>query len=101
MQELYEQTYCARGDTENRIKEQFVLFADRVSASTMRANQRRLSLSVIGYTLINGLRRIGLHATEMATAQAGTIRLKLFKIAALVRVTVRGQASHRAFHGQT
>jgi len=88
-QDLYEQTYCARGDMENRIKEQFALFADRVSASTMRANQLRLYLSVMGYTLVNGLRRLGLKATELATAQVGTIRLKLFKIAALVRVTVR------------
>ena len=88
-QELYERTYCARGDMENRIKEQFVLFADRVSASTLRANQLRLYLAVIGYTLMSGLRRIGLRATAMATAQVGTIRLKLFKIAALVRITVR------------
>lgn len=86
---LYEDTYCARGDMENRIKEQFCLFADRVSASTMRANQLRIYLSVIAYTLLNGLRRMGLKATELATAQAGTIRLKLLKIGALVRVTVR------------
>jgi len=88
-QSLYEETYCARGDMENRIKEQFVLFADRVSASTMRANQLRIYFSVIAYTLMNGLRRLGLRATAMATAQAGTIRLKLLKIGALVRVTVR------------
>jgi hypothetical protein len=88
-QELYEQTYCARGDMENRIKEQFVLFADRVSASTMRANQLRIYLSVIGYTLLNGLRRLGLKATSLETAQVGTIRLRLLKIGALLRVTVR------------
>jgi len=88
-QSLYEETYCARGDMENRIKEQFVLFADRVSASTMRANQLRIYFSVIAYTLMNGLRRLGLRATAMATAQVGTIRLKLLKIGALVRVTVR------------
>jgi hypothetical protein len=86
---LYEETYCARGDMENRIKEQFVLFADRVSASTMRANQLRIYFSVIGYTLMNGLRRLGLRATALATAQVGTIRLRLLKIGALVRVTVR------------
>ena len=86
--ELYEQTYCGRGDMENRIKEQFVLFADRVSASTMRANQLRIYLSVIAYTLMNGLRRLGLKATALATAQVGTIRLRLLKIGALVRVTV-------------
>ncbi len=88
-QNLYEQTYCARGDMENRIKEQFVLFADRVSASTMRANQLRIYLSVIGYTLMNGLRRLGLKATALAAAQVGTIRLKLLKIGAAIRVTVR------------
>lgn len=86
---LYEETYCARGDMENRIKEQFVLFADRVSASTMRANQLRIYFSVIAYTLMNGLRRLGLQATALATAQVGTIRLRLLKIGALVRVTVR------------
>ena len=86
---LYEVLYCARGDMENRIKEQFVLFADRVSASTMRANQLRIYLSVMGYTLMSGLRRLGLQATALATAQVGTIRLRLLKIGALVRVTVR------------
>jgi len=86
---LYEETYCARGDMENRIKEQFVLFADRVSASTMRANQLRIYFSVMAYTLMNGLRRLGLRATVLAAAQVGTIRLKLLKIGALVRVTVR------------
>lgn len=86
---LYEETYCARGDMENRIKEQFVLFADRVSASTMRGNQLRIYFSVIAYTLMNGLRRLGLRTTALATAQVGTIRLKLLKIGALVRVTVR------------
>jgi Transposase DDE domain group 1 len=88
-QKLYQELYCARGDMENRIKEQFVLFADRVSASTLRANQLRIYLSVMAYTLMNGLRRLGLPATTMATAQAGTIRLKLLKIGALIKVTVR------------
>jgi hypothetical protein len=88
-QKLYEELYCARGDMENRLKEQFVLFADRVSASTMRANQQRIYLSVIAYTLMHGLRRLGLQTTTMATAQVGTIRLKLLKIGALIQVTVR------------
>jgi hypothetical protein len=88
-QKLYEELYCARGDMENRLKEQFVLFADRVSASTLRANQQRIYLSVIAYTLMNGLRRLGLPTTTLATAQVGTIRLKLLKIGALIQVTVR------------
>jgi len=88
-QKLYEELYCGRGDMENRIKEQFVLFADRVSVSTMRGNQLRLYLSVIAYTLMNGLRRVGLKATTMATAQVGTIRLKLLKIGAMIQITVR------------
>jgi len=86
---LYEELYCARGDMENRIKEQFVLFADRVSAESMRANQLRLYFSAMAYVLVSGLRRLGLKATELATAQAATIRLRLLKIGALVRVTVR------------
>jgi Transposase DDE domain group 1 len=88
-QKLYEELYCARGDMENRIKEQFTLFADRVSAETMRANQLRLYFSAVAYLLVCGLRRLGLKATELATAQATTIRLRLLKIGALVRVTVR------------
>ena len=87
--QLYEDLYCARGDMENRIKEQFALFADRVSAATMRANQLRLYLSVMAYTLVCGLRRLGLHATPLASAQVGTIRLRLLKIGAQIRVTVR------------
>jgi hypothetical protein len=88
-QSLYEELYCARGDMENRIKEQFTLFADRVSAETMRANQLRLYLSVMAYVLVSGLRRLGLKATEMAAAQVATIRTKLLKIGAQIRVTVR------------
>jgi len=86
---LYEDLYCGRGDMENRIKEQFSLFADRVSAETMRANQLRLYLSVMAYVLVSGLRRLGLKATELARAQVSTIRTKLLKIGAQVRVTVR------------
>jgi hypothetical protein len=88
-QKLYEELYCARGDMENRIKEQFMLFADRVSAESMRANQLRLYLSAMAYVLMCGLRRLGLQATELATAQISTIRLRLLKIGASIRVTVR------------
>jgi hypothetical protein len=88
-QKLYEELYCARGDMENRIKEQFTLFADRVSATSMRANQLRMYFSAMAYVLVCGLRRLGLRATELVNAQAATIRLRLLKIGALVRVTVR------------
>jgi hypothetical protein len=88
-QRLYEELYCARGDMENRIKEQFSLFADRVSAETMRANQMRLYLATMAYILVSGLRRLGLRATELAQAQVSTIRTKLLKIGAQIRVTVR------------
>ena len=88
-QPLYEQLYCERGDMENRIKEQFSLFADRVSAETMRANQMRLYLSAMAYILVSGLRRLGLQGTELAQAQVSTIRTKLLKIGTQIRVTVR------------
>jgi hypothetical protein len=88
-QALYEELYCARGDMENRIKEQFSLFADRVSSETMRANQMRLYLSAMAYILVSGLRRLGLQGTELAQAQVATIRTKLLKIGAQIRVTVR------------
>jgi hypothetical protein len=88
-QSLYEGLYCARGDMENRIKEQFSLFAHRVSAETMRANQMRLYLSAMGYVLVSGLRRLGLQGTELVEAQVSTIRTKLLKIGAQIRVTVR------------
>ena len=87
---LYEDIYCARGDMENRIKEQQLdLFADRTSAHTMRANQLRLWFSSVAYTLVNLLRCFGLAGTELARAQAGTIRLKLLKVGAIVRISVR------------
>lgn len=88
-QVLYEDLYCARGEMENRIKEQLSLFADRVSTETMRANQMRVYLSGLAYVLVSALRRIGLQGTEMARAQATTIRLRLLKIGAQVRVTAR------------
>lgn len=86
---LYEKLYCARGEMENRIKEQMMLFADRMSAETLRANQLRLYLSSFAYLLVEGLRRLGLAGTELAQAQPQTLRLRLFKIAARVRVSVR------------
>jgi hypothetical protein len=87
---LYEKVYCARGEMENRIKEcQLDLYADRTSAATMRANQLRLWFHSMAYVLLCALRRIGLHDTDLATATCGTIRLKLLKIGALVRVSVR------------
>ena len=88
-QKLYEQLYCARGEMENRIKEQLNLFADRLSTETLRANQLRLYFSSLAYVLIEALRRLGLAGTEWAQAQADTIRLKLLKIAAQVRITAR------------
>jgi Transposase DDE domain group 1 len=87
---LYEAIYCARGEMENRIKEcQLDLFADRTSAATMRANQLRLWFASMAYVLLCALRRIGLVYTQFAQATCGTIRLKLLKIGALVRVSVR------------
>jgi hypothetical protein len=87
---LYEKVYCARGDMENRIKEcQLDLYADRTSTATMRANQLRLWFASMAYVLLCALRRIGLQHTPFAKATCGTIRLKLLKIGALVRVSVR------------
>jgi hypothetical protein len=87
---LYEKLYCARGEMENRIKEcQLDLYADRTSTATMRANQLRLWLASFAYVLLCGLRRIALHHTPFAKATCGTIRLKLLKIGAYVRVSVR------------
>lgn len=87
---LYEDVYCARGEMENRIKEcQLDLFADRTSAATMRANQLRLWFASMAYVLLCALRRIGLAGTQFAAATCGTMRLKLLKLGALVRVSVR------------
>ena len=87
---LYEKLYCARGDMENRIKEQQLgLFADRTSTAMMRANQLRLYFSSFAYVLMHGLRRLGLSNTQHAKAQSTTIRLKLLKIGARIRITVR------------
>jgi hypothetical protein len=90
-QELYEKVYCARGECpENRIKEQQLdLFADRTSTGKMWSNQLRLYFSSIAYVLLQTLRRTALAGTELEKAQCGTIRRKLLKIGAHVRVTVR------------
>ena len=89
-QSLYEDEYCARGEMENRIKEQQLrLFADRTSAATMRANELRPWFSSVAYTLMTALRRLGLKNTSMAKARCDTIRFKLLKIGAQVRITFR------------
>ena len=88
-QALYEEHYCARGDMENRIKEQLMLFSDRTSTHYLRSNQLRLYFSSIAYVLLQMLRRLGLEGTELAKAQCSTIRLKVLKIGALIRITVR------------
>jgi hypothetical protein len=88
-QDLYEKFYCARGEMENRIKEQMCLFADRLSTDEMRGNQLRLYFSALAYTLVEALRRLALKGTQWAQAQVDTIRLKLFKIGAIVRISVR------------
>jgi hypothetical protein len=86
---LYEELYCARGEMENRIKEQLMLFADRTSTAFLRSNQVRLYFSSLAYLLVEALRRLGLQGTELARAQGDTLRLKLLKIGAQIRVTVR------------
>ena len=86
---LYEDLYCQRGEMENRLKEQLMLFADRTSTALLRSNQNRLYFSSIAYLLMEALRRLGLKHTDLAQAQAATIRLKLLKIGALIRITVR------------
>ena len=89
-QQLYETIYCARGEMENRIKEQQLgLFADRTSTAEFRSNQIRLYFSSIGYCVLEALRRLGLAGTKMARAQCTTIRLRLLKIGARIRITAR------------
>ena len=87
--DLYEKFYCARGEMENRIKEQMCLFADRLSTDEMKGNQLRLYFSALAYSLMEALRRLGLKGTAWAEAQVDTIRLKLLKIGAIVRLSVR------------
>lgn len=88
-QRLYEELYCERGEMENRIKEQLSLFAGRVSAETLRANQLRVYFAAMAYVLMHGLRRLGLKGTELERAQATTIRIRLLKIGAQIRITAR------------
>ena len=97
--ELYEDLYCARGEMENRIKEQQLdLFADRVSCHWERGNQTRMYFSAIAYAMLEALRRLGLAGTDMARAQCGTIRLRLLKIGALIRCTARRIWIHLSEH---
>lgn len=94
-EDLYEKVYCARGEMENRIKEQQLdLFADRTSTHTMRANQLRLWFSSMAYVLVNRLRSVALKGTTMARATCGTIRLNLFKVAAALKISVRRVMVH-------
>ena len=87
---LYKKVYCARGDMENRIKEQQLgMFADRTSTATMRANQLRLWIASLAYTLVHELRRVGLQGSSLAKAQVGTIRMRLLKVSGLVKLSVR------------
>ena len=89
-QSLYADLYCARGDMENRIKEQQLgMFADRTSSHTMRANQLRLWFSSLAYVLVDALRRLALADTQLSRAQVWTLRNRLLKIGAVVRVSVR------------
>ena len=86
---LYEALYCARGEAENRIGEQLELFADRVSSATLQANQLRLCFSAMAYILLDTLRRVGLGGTRLADAAAATIRLKLLRLGAQIRISIR------------
>lgn len=96
---FYREKYCARGEMENRIKEQqLYLFADRTSCSRFIANQFRLMLSSFAYVLVDGIRRLALHGTKQAKLRVDTIRLRLFKIAARVRVTARRVVFHLCSH---
>jgi Transposase DDE domain group 1 len=86
---LYEELYCARGEAENRVGEQFELFAHRASSATMQANQLRMWFSAMAYVLVDTLRRVGLRHSQLADAAVATIRLKLLKLGARVRTSVR------------
>jgi len=98
-EDFYRVMYCLRGEMENRIKEQqMCLFADRTSCKRFRANQFRLLLSSLAYVLVDGLRRLGLSGTEHSRLRVDTIRLRLFKIAARVRVTARRVVFHLCSH---
>jgi len=87
---LYEECYCARGDLENQLKQQVLdLRADRLSTHHLGSNQLRLWLSTLAYLLLERLRAVGLAGTELAQATAGSLRVKLLKVAAQVRISVR------------
>jgi hypothetical protein len=89
-QRLYEELYCARGDMENQLKQQVLdLQADRLSTHYLASNQLRLWLATLGYLLLERLRTLGLAGTDLARATVGSVRLKLLKVAAQVRVSVR------------
>jgi hypothetical protein len=88
-QVLYERLYCARGEMENRVKEQFQLFADRLSTHWLWSNQLRLYRSAFAYVLVDSRRRLALPGTALAQAEVNTIRLRLLKIGAIVKVSVR------------
>src|SRR5438046_10297097 len=90
-QALYEEHYCGRGDMENRIKEQVMLFSDRTSTHYLRSNQLRLSCSSIAYVLLQMLRRLGLGGTEMGKAQCATMPLTVLKNRALIHITLRNE----------
>jgi len=88
--ELYVDLYCARGDMENRSKEQqLALFADRTSRQSLQANQRRLWPCTFAYLLVAGLRRLGLTGSQLEHAQAGTLRTRLLKLEAVINASVR------------
>jgi hypothetical protein len=87
---LYEELYCGRGDMENQLKQQVLdLQADRLSTHYLGSNQLRLWLATLAYLLVDRLRKLYLHGTELAQATVGTIRNRLFKVAAQVRLSVR------------
>ena len=97
---LYDKLYCARGDMENRIKEsQLDMFGDRTSCQCWWSNQFRLLLSSLAYTLIEAIRRVALKDTELARAYVGTIRLKLFKIGAVILKNTRRIRFQRRMQG--
>ena len=97
-QQLYDRRYCARGEMENRIKEQMMLFADRVSAHRWWANQWRILLSALAYTLMVGLRRLALAGTAFARATCATLRLKLVKIGAVIVRSASSVRVHLSSH---
>ena len=87
---LYEELYCPRGEMENVLKQQVLdLRADRMSTHLQDSNQLRLWLATFAYLLMERVRTLGCHGTELARATAGTLRVRLLKVAAQVRISVR------------